>query len=224
MTARLDTTLPTPAPWFRRLLPLVARLVLTLFARFEVRGVENVPRQGRALIASNHLGHLDAFVSAAALPRACEVIVLSDLFDVPVTGQVLRWYGAIPVERDVFDRDALRLALDVLGRDELLWVAPEAQISETGAMMQGREGVAWLAARSGARVVPVAITGTERAFDDLRRLRRPRLTITFGEPLSLPVPPHAGRAARSAALAANTETLMRAIAALLPPRYRGVYG
>ena len=223
MTARPDTALPTPAPWFRRLFPVLARLLLALFARCEVRGVENIPRVGRGLIASNHLGHLDAFVSAAALRRPCEVIVLADLYDVPVTGQALRWYGAIPVRRDAFDREALRTGLEVLSRDRLLWVAPEGQISETGALMRGREGVAWLAWRADAPVVPVAITGTERAFADLRRLRRPRLTITFGEPLSLSVAPHVERAARGAALAANTETLMRAIAALLPPSYRGVY-
>ncbi|MFN8485123.1 MAG: lysophospholipid acyltransferase family protein [Anaerolineae bacterium] len=217
-------SVPDHSPWFRRIIPSVARFLLVLLTRYEVRGVENIPREGRALLASNHLGHLDPILGVGVVPRSCEVIGLVDLYDVVGTGQVMRWYGAIPVHRDEFDRDVIRRALGVLDCERMLWVAPEARMSETGALVKARDGVAWLAARSGAPVVPVAITGTEKVYDGWRRFRRPRVTITFGEPLVLEMPAHGGRGARAAAIEANTETIMRAIAALLPPTYRGVYG
>lgn len=224
MTEQPCEGLPPHSAFFRRIVPYVMRFLLVLLTRFEVRGVENIPREGRAILASNHLGHIDPLLGAAVVPRPCEAIALVDLLDVPGTGQVMRWYGAIPVRRDVFDRDVIRQALKVLNCERLLWLAPEAQMSKTGALMQARDGVAWLAARSEAPVVPIAFTGTENVYEEWRRFRRPRLTVTFGEPIRLDVPAHGGRAARTAAIEANTETIMRAIAALLPPRYRGVYG
>lgn len=216
-------TVAPPPPATRPPLVAIIRAIFPALTHLEVRGLENVPASGPLIVAANHVGHLDPPLIVASMPRELECIALADLADVPVTGRILKAYGVIWVRRDEMDRDVLSQSLAVLAAGRALALAPEGQISDTGALMRGREGAAWLAARSGAPVVPVAMTGTERAIEDLRRLRRPRLSITYGAPLCLTLPPGLTPAERRAALAANTDTLMRAIAALLPARYRGEY-
>jgi len=189
----------------------------------ETKGLENIPQAGPLLVAFNHLAHLDAALVLPFLPQPVEGIALEDLYHVPVTGQLLRLYGTIPVHRDQFDRGVIRRALQVLAEGKMLALAPEARMSLTGALERARHGVAYLALRSGAPILPVGITGTECALSELRRLRRPRLTVTIGELLI--TPPRASKAqARRQQVAELTDEIMHRIAALLPPEYRGVYG
>jgi cytidylate kinase len=208
---------------FRRFARSLLRLLFRLFTRLEVRGLENVPMGGPLLVAFNHLAHLDGPLLLASLPWPVEGIGLADLYRVPITGQLLRLYGTIPVHRDQFDREVIRRALQVLAEGKVLALAPEARMSLTGALERARHGVAYLALRSGAPILPVGITGTERALSELRRLRRPRLTVTIGELLVMP--PRASDArARRQQVAELTDEVMYRIAALLPSEYRGVYG
>jgi cytidylate kinase len=207
---------------FRHFACSLLRLLFRLFTRLEVRGLENVPTGGPLLVAFNHLAHLDAPLVMAWLPWPVEGIALEDLYHVPITGQLLRLYGTIPVHRDQFDREVIRRALQVLAEGKVLALAPEARMSLSGALERARHGVAYLALRSGAPILPVGITGTERALSELRRLQRPRLTVTIGELLI--TPPWASDAqARRQQVAELTDEIMHRIAALLPPEYRGVY-
>jgi cytidylate kinase len=207
---------------FRRFARFLLRLLFRLFTRLEVRGLENAPAGGPLLVAFNHLAHLDGPLVLASLPWPMEAIVLADLYRVPVTGQLLRLYGTIPVHRDQFDRQVVRRALQVLAEGKVLALAPEARMSLTGALERARHGVAYLALRSGAPILPVAITGTESVLSELRRLRRPWLTVTIGE-LIIP-PPRASQAqVRRQQIAELTDEIMHRIAAMLPPEYQGVY-
>ncbi len=221
-TADSPPLAPIP-PATRAPLVAVARAIFPALIHLEVKGLENVPPTGPLIVAFNHLSHLDPPLVVVTTPRELECIALADLADVPVTGRLLKSYGVIWVRRNELDRNVLAESLAVLGAGRALALAPEARISATGALMAGHGGVAWLAARSGAPVVPAAMTGTEVGIEAWRRLRRPRLSITYGAPLCLPLPIGLPPAERRACLAANTETLMRAIAALLPSQYRGVY-
>jgi len=214
-------------PWWRKLFRRIAvpllRFLFRLLTDLKVEGQENVPLEGPVIIALNHLGHLDAPLVVAFAPREVEGIALADLYHVPITGQLLRLYGVIPVHRDEFDREVVRRALKVLAEGKALALAPEARRSVTGALEKARHGAAYLAIKSEAPVVPVAITGTEDANEKLMRLKRPRLTLTFGKPIT--PPPRASTAAeRRRQIAQFTEEIMRTIASMLPPKYRGVYG
>ena len=162
---------------FRRWACFVLRVFLRLFTRLETKGLENIPQGGPLLVAFNHLAHLDVALVLPFVPQPVEGIALENLYHVPVTGQLLRLYGTIPVHRDQFDRDVIRRALQVLAEGRILVLAPEARMSLTGALEQARQGAAYLALSSGAPVLPVAITGTETVPSDLKRLRRPRLRI-----------------------------------------------
>jgi 1-acyl-sn-glycerol-3-phosphate acyltransferase len=203
-------------PWTRPAVRLLARVVFKLFTRCEVRGLEHIPPSGAMILASNHIAHLDPALALAVVPREVEFVTLHDLAAVPVTGHLLRALGVIWVRRDAMDRAVIRQCLAVLERGGALWIAPEAGRSPTGGLGEGRDGVTWLAARSGALVTPVGVSGTEGVDVAWCRLQRPRVTIAFGQPFKV-------QAAGRAEVSQQTETLMRHIAALLPEKYRGQY-
>ncbi|MGH2543003.1 MAG: lysophospholipid acyltransferase family protein, partial [Ardenticatenaceae bacterium] len=194
------------------------RFLVATLMRVRVEGLSNVP-EGAALLAANHLGHADPAVTGALLREPPEVIALSELREAPVAP--LMWlYAPITVRRDEIDRDVLRATLAALRRGEKVFLCPEAHISRTGALEQAREGIGYLALHAGVPVVPVAITGTERLAAEWKRLRRPPVTVTFAPPIVSQHDPGLPRRAQRHAL---TQQVMCAIAAHLPPPYRGVY-
>jgi 1-acyl-sn-glycerol-3-phosphate acyltransferase len=107
--------------------------------------------------------------------------------------------------------------------NNILVIAPEGTRSRTGALIEARPGVSYLATKLGRPIVPVGITGTEdkNLLDHLKKLRRSHITVTAGEPFILPPLP---RENRDEVLKQYTDEIMCHIAALLPELYRGVYG
>ncbi len=208
----------------RRVLQALARGLVRLLARVEARGLEHIPRQGPLVLTVNHLGDADALVVLAHLPWQPEVLAAMELYDILPIRWLLNLYGAIWVHRGRPDRRALRAALQALAEGRVVALAPEGRQSVTRSLEEGTEGAAFLALKAGAPVLPVALTGTEdeHVFGHLKRLRRPRVSVTFGPPFSLNDLPASGPRFR-AALQEGTERIMLAIARLLPPRYRGVY-
>lgn len=205
---------------FRRAARALARVVLWAITCTSVSGLEHLPADGPALIAFNHLGDADAALLLAGLPAGGEVLVKIEMLDYPVVGRLLDWYGVIWLHRGRPDRRALRSALQALGDGRMVLVAPEGRYSLADGLEPGGNGAAYLARKAGVPVVPAALTGSQNGhvYGSLRRFRRPRLSLTFGKPITLE-PRNASRAS----LGADTERIMRALAALLPPKYRGVY-
>lgn len=206
----------------RRLLLSCLRGLFKLLARCEVSGRASIPAVGPLILAFNHLAHLDGPLVLATMPWEVEAIGLSDLYRVPITGQLLRLYGLTPVHRGQYDREVLRRALQVLAEGKILALAPEARQSPTYSLERGHNGAAYLALRSGAPLLPIGITGTETIYSAWRQLRRPRVTVNIGAPFRLPGPLAHG-AERRAQLEAGRDEIMGRIAALLPLQYRGVY-
>src|SRR3954451_15437059 len=134
-----------------------------------VTGLENVPRTGPVILASNHVSFADSLVIPIVAPRKVVFLAKSDYF----TGSGLKgtasrlWFegiGMLPVDRD--DPRAalgsLDTALEVLGRGEAFGLYPEGTRSRDGRLYRGRTGVAHLALTAGVPVVPVGLTGTEK--------------------------------------------------------------
>jgi 1-acyl-sn-glycerol-3-phosphate acyltransferase len=205
---------------FRPAARLILRGFLRLTTRLRVEGLQNIPQSDAAIIAFNHLGHLDSLFVCAFSPRAPEFIALADLLDVPGTGLALRTYGIILAHRGEYDRQVLRAALEILSRGDLLALAPEARQSPSATLEKGREGTAYLALKSGAPVVPVGITGTQNIYGAWRKRQRPHISMTVGTPFNLPARPNPNR---REALEVAHAVIMKHIAQLLPVEYRGYW-
>lgn len=198
------------------------RAVLTLLTRWEVVGRERFPKEGPVLLVANHLKAADPPILGAAAPRRVTFMAKQELFDAPVIGVLARWYGAFPVRRFDADLRALRRAQETLKQGGVVGMFPEGTRSGGRGLGPGQPGSALIALRTGAPVVPAAITGTEvvtlpSIFWKL--LRRPRIRIVLGEPFRLEAD---GRLTAEQVQQA-TDEVMRRIAALLPEQYRGVY-
>ena len=205
---------------FRYAARLTLRGLFRLTTRLHIEALDNIPQSDAAIIAFNHLGHLDPLLISAFSPRAPEFITLADLLDVPGASLALRAYGIIPIRRDEYDRQVIRAALDALNQGGLLALAPEARQSFNATLEKGREGVAYLALKSGAPVVPVGITGTQNVFGAWRQRRRPDIGMMVGTPFHLSAQPGLNR---REALEAAHAVIMKHIAQLLPVEYRGYW-
>ncbi len=205
---------------FRWVMLAVVRLVVRLCVRCRVTGKENIPRQGAALLVTNHLGDADLVVGMAYTPKPVEVMSKAELHDFPVVGKLMGAYGVIWVHRGQPDRRALRAALQGLGEGRMVAIAPEGRESLSGALEEGTRGAAFLALKAGVPVLPVTLTGTEnwRVYGNLKRLKRPEITITVGKPFTLDA---AGD--QRQALQQGTLKIMQTLADQLPEEYRGVY-
>ncbi len=206
-----------------RLLRFLIRIGLNLIARFELRGKEHVPLAGGMVIAANHIGILDITMVYYGIDR-------TDLF-IPVAEKWekigwIRWLGKhmnfLFVDRYNPDLKALRKMIALMKEGKCLIIAPEGTRSPTGALIEGKPGVAYLAARSGFPVLPVAITGTEdkSILENVKRFRKSTITLSGAKPFIIPPLPDKDR---DAALQKYTDEIMCQIAALLPEKYRGVY-
>jgi 1-acyl-sn-glycerol-3-phosphate acyltransferase len=185
-----------------------------------VVGREAVPPRGPLLVVANHLSNVDPPLLGVSLGRRLHFMAKRGMFKGPVVAAFLRAYGAYPLDRDGQDVAALRWSLRILKEEGTLVVFPEGTRSP-GGLSRGLSGVALLALRSQAPVLPVAITGTER-LRGLWRLVCPtgKITVTIGDPFSLP--PIDGKLERPQ-LESLTDLIMLRLASLLPEGYRGVY-
>ncbi len=200
-------------------LRVMAIIVARLTTRLEISCVENPP-DPPFLLATNHLSAFDIPLLAATFPHPIRALAAIEHRSNPLYAPILVASGAIWVQRGQVDRQALRKALAVLGRGEVLGIAPEGtRADESHALQQGKAGAAYIATRADVPIVPVGIAGTERIKRGLLQLRRPEVRVVIGEPFRLPESGHV----RSKELHEFSDLIMRHIAELLPEEYRGVY-
>ena len=199
----------------------VARLQFTLFSRWKVEGQESIPPRGPLIIAANHLSNADPPVVVASSNRKLHSLAKEGLFKTPVGAWFFSRCYAHPVKEGQVERSALRWALRVLERDGALLVFPEGARSRTSGLQPAMPGIGYLAFKSQAPVLPVAVTGTEH-IPGYWRIAFPfcKMNVRFGEPFTLPA--IEGRLSREI-LQQGADMVMERIAQLLPPGYRGHY-
>ena len=163
-------------------------LVMRLGFRLRSRGAEHAPHEGPVLLVANHLSVLDPLLIAAATPRQLSFMAKAELFAIPFFGGLIRRLGAKPLRREGGDAGALRTALRVLKDGGALLMFPEGTRGEEGILGPAKSGAGMLAVLGGARVIPVLISGSGRAWPRGRRFPRPaRVTVTFGPPIPVVV-------------------------------------
>jgi 1-acyl-sn-glycerol-3-phosphate acyltransferase len=214
-----------------RMVALIARIFARTFANIEVQGMENVPRTGSVLLAANHISNFDPVVSGAWITttlrrRRVHWLGKRELFDWPVVGWASAHGGVHPVIRGNADVEAFRMATRILESGYVLFVFPEGTRSPTGELQEAKEGTAMLAMRTGARIVPIGINGSDAVWKKGQKLPSPfprrTITVRIGESFAIEDVVPEGTDRRAAKGIATT-ALMQRIAALLEPRHRGVY-
>jgi len=175
------------------------------------------------VIATNHIGIIDIALFHYQFDRFDMFIPVAEKWEkvgwIRFLGKNLNF---LFVDRYNADLKAMRKMIGLMETGNSLVIAPEGTRSRTGALIEGKPGVAFLAARSGFPVIPVAITGTEDKvlLNNIKHFRKSKIVLTVGLPFTLPPIP---KADREAALQRYTDEIMCQIAAILPERYRGVY-
>lgn len=189
--------------------------------RTEYFGLENLPKRGGLLVATNHISRLDIPVLFVNPVRADITALVADKY---LKNPFFRWFavkaGGIWLDRTKADFSAFSQALATLQSGRALGIAPEGTRSHDQQLLEGKSGVVLLAHRGRVPVVPVGITGTETALAKIFTFRDPHITVRIGKPIQLPA---FSREHREEDLQTQTDEIMCQIAALLPPDYRGFY-
>jgi len=197
--------------------------VIDLVARVEIHGYEYVPEGGGFVIATNHLGILDAAMAYYALRSLNLFIPVAEKWE---QNAFFRWLAGplnfIFIDRFNPDLKAMREMMRRMEDGQTLIIAPEGTRSRIEQMAEGKTGVAYLASKFNWPILPVALAGTEDriVFSNLKHLRKTHVTITAGEVFRLPPLPKENR---DEALRQYTDEIMCRIAVMLPEKNRGVY-
>ncbi len=164
---------------------VVLQPAIQIFFRLRRTGREHIP-EGKVILAANHRSFLDPFVIGTCLRRPIYFMAKKELFENRLIGWFLNCLGAFPVRRGESDEDSVATALALLERGQAVVIFPEGTRHRSGPLHPPKRGVGRLALESGAPVVPIAITGTERA----RRgwiFRPVRVDIRCGRALTYPL-------------------------------------
>ncbi|MFD3649532.1 lysophospholipid acyltransferase family protein [Streptomyces cyaneofuscatus] len=203
--------------------------VLRVLFRPRIEGLENIPEDGAAIVAGNHLSFSDHFLMPAILKRRITFLAKAEYFTGPgikgkLTATFFRSAGQIPVDRSGKDagQAAIREGLGVLSKGELLGIYPEGTRSHDGRLYKGKVGVAVMALTAGVPVIPCAMLGTFEIQPPGQKLPKiKQVAIRFGEPLDFSR--YAGMENQKAAIRAVTDEIMYAILELSGQEYVDEY-
>lgn len=196
----------------RRALIAFVRSFFVPFLKMEVRGVENLPREGAVILAANHVTNFDVFPMQFAIPRAIFFMGKAQLFRNPILDVLIRNLSGFPVNRGEKDPWAMYHALKVLRHGQVLGMFPEGRRSKGRGLGVAKTGTARLAIEAGCPIVPMTVVGSDRFFKSFPRRTRVRVTL---------LPPLL--AVRDENPLAFTDRLMFTLAQALPEEMRGVY-
>ncbi len=179
---------PLPSPLRRNWIWWPTQKLLQNFfgfwLRYRARGIEHVPREGAALLLSNHQSYLDPLLIGLPLERPVSYLARHNLFDVPVLGWILRRTYVIPIRRDAASTASLREMIRRLDHGFLVGMFPEGTRTHDGALGELKPGFLSVIRRTNVPIIPVGISG---AIDAMPRgslgIRPARVSIVYGAPI-----------------------------------------
>ena len=203
--------------------------IINILFRPWVRGSENVPRKGGAVLASNHLSFVDSIFLPLKVKRPVTFLAKSDYFTGKgVKGALIRWFfkstGQLPIDRSggKASEDSLNTGLGVLERQLLLGIYPEGTRSPDGKLYRGRTGIARMILEAQVPVVPVAMIDTDKVQPlGAKYPKIHRVGVKFGQELDFSR--FAGMEGERVVLRAVTDQIIYRIKELSGQRYQDVY-
>jgi 1-acyl-sn-glycerol-3-phosphate acyltransferase len=174
--------------WTYPLVRILVSLPTLLIYRVRAIGVKNVPKTGPLLLAPNHFSQMDHFFIGLYLRRQIRFMAKSQMFGPPVLTYIYKHGGVFPVRRGQHDEEAFKTAFAILDQDGMLLVYAEGGRSRSSELGEPKPGIGRIALESGVPVVPVAVHGSAKVRR-WKRLRFPKVTVQYGEPIVFPVEP-----------------------------------
>jgi 1-acyl-sn-glycerol-3-phosphate acyltransferase len=171
--------------WTYSFVRVILTLPTLLIYRVRKIGLGNVPREGALILSPNHFSQMDHFFVGVYLRRKVRFMAKSQMFGPPLLTYVYKHGGVFPVRRGQHDEEAIETAREILRQEEMLLIYAEGGRSRSKQLGEPKPGIGRLALESGAPVVPVAIHGSANVRG-WKRLRFPRITVQFGEPIGFP--------------------------------------
>jgi 1-acyl-sn-glycerol-3-phosphate acyltransferase len=214
---------PYPRRQFaRRLLHLWSRAAFALLTDLEIVGQEHLPPGGPLIVVANHFSFADPAAVVRIAPWPLDFLGGFQMPDAPAWAELIpKMWGIYAVRRGGASRRAIRASLSILAQDGVLGIFPEGG-SWADVLRPARPGTAYLAARTGAPLLPIGLDGLTEIFPSLRRGRRARVTIRIGQPFG-PFHQEGQRRPSREELEEIGDEIMRHIAAQLPLERHGVY-
>ncbi len=218
----MNKEIPYPRRQFvRRMLKSGIAVAFGVLAKIEVNGRENLPEGGPLLVVGNHFNFLDPLTFIHVLPYPLEFVGGAKMPNAPgITHMFQRMFGVIPTARGTVSRDTFYGAESILRQNGVLGIFPEGGSWAT-VLRPARPGAAYLAWRTGARILPIGIDGTPKFFKRLRH-GAAKVTLNIGKPYG-PVNTDPGKRPNREELDEVGHMIMRSIAALIPAEARGYY-
>ncbi len=207
--------------WFRILRVIIHIVRVCILLTYDVLGKENIPKDPPFIVVTNHMSVIDTPLIFLSIPNekwssfAGEKWAKHLLF-----GPILRWSGAIFINRGEVDRRALAEAIQKIKDGFVFGLAVEGTRSKTGQMQRGKDGAAYLAVKAGVPLVPIGVVNTEQWHPNYKKFKPTHITSKIGPAFSLP---DLGRRVRSKDVPAYTHYIMVHIANQLPDKYHGYY-
>lgn len=197
------------------------RQLIALACQVEADDLAAIPQSGPLIIVANHVNSLEVPVMYTFLqPRPIAGFAKAETWRNPLLGYLFDLWGGIPLERGAADIQAIRLGLQALSQGKILAIAPEGTRNRTGVLMRAHPGIALIALRSRAPIVPIAYFGHENFIYNLKKLKRTRFVVKVGRSFTINTPETNSPKDVRQHIA---DEIMYQIAALLPPDYRGPY-
>lgn len=207
--------------WYYPLVRLSARIMF-LLTKVEVTGKANMPDRVPLVICANHVSSGDPPLLGLHLPRyGVYFLAKKELFKHQTFGKILQGSGAIPLNRDGASGASFKAAARVIKKGGALIIFPEGKRNSDGALSAAMPGAGYLAAAFKTPVVPVAVTGTDTIRGKWWFFKRHRVKIIIGKPFEII---GNGDKPEKDELTVYGDRIMKAIAELLPPNRRGIYG
>lgn len=192
----------------------VGKLLFRTLFKLKVVGIENMPRHGPGLICSNHCSYMDPMLAVVAIPRKVYSLSRKEVYQQPLLGPLVRRLGAVRLDREsLADKGALETVLRIMDGGDLCIIYPEGTRSPDGTLQKPHNGAAFLAVKSGAPVIPMAIIGSYECWPRQRKMVRVgHITVRIGAPVVYHLP--LGRESRREELTPISADIMTHIAAL----------
>jgi 1-acyl-sn-glycerol-3-phosphate acyltransferase len=197
------------------------RKTFGILCSLDIVQLNNVPMRGPLILVANHVNFLEVPVIRANLhPRNITGLVKAQTFENPLLDFLFKTWEGIPIERGTVDRTALKSCLDALAEGKIVAVAPEGTRSGNGRLLPGKAGIALLAVRSGAPILPMSYWGGEHFWDNLKQFRRTPFHVCVGRPFVVDTN---GQGLSKEVRQRIVDEIMFKLAELLPEQYQGVY-